>query len=305
MPNFFKKFSIEVSKVAKKVWETVEPLFTFSKLDDETIDSIEKSLYSADFGVTTTQEIIKEIKEAYKKDKSIHGKDISTLVANVLKNILKDSEAKIPQKTTAPQVICLIGINGSGKTTTAAKLAQYYITKNYSILFAACDTFRAAAGEQIQIWANRLNIDIIGGQSGSDSAAIAYDAYQSACAKKRDVLIIDTAGRLHVKSNLMNELKKIDKTLKKIDSNINLYNWLIIDGSIGSNSLESAKIFHQTIGVDGLIVTKLDGSSRGGTIVSIYRELKIPILFVGTGEQPEDLIRFSIKDYIDSIFQKS
>lgn len=302
MLGFFKKFSSSTAKSTKKLFKNFSELFSSSKLDESVINDIERALFSADFGVKTTQDIINSLKAIYKKDKSLSTDLAIETTRNIIKNTLQGAEANIPQKDDTTQIICLIGVNGSGKTTTAAKLAHYYNKHGASVMFAACDTFRAAANEQIKIWAERIGIDIVNGQPGSDAAAVAYDAYQSACAKKRDFLIIDTAGRLHVKDNLMNELKKISKTLSKINPDIQLNNWLVLDGNIGNNSLEVAKTFNDAIGIHGIIVTKLDGSSRGGIIISIYRELHIPILFVGTGEQLDDLTKFSVEKYIDSLF---
>ncbi len=302
MFKFFKKFSETTSQTTKGLFKNLSAVFSSNKLDDAIINSIENALYSADFGTSVTQEIITNIKNTYKKNKHLSAKEALNLTKQIIIEKLQGPEANIPQKNDSVQVICLIGINGSGKTTTAAKLAQYYINKNYSTILAACDTFRAAANEQIKIWANRLKVDIVSGQNGGDAAAIAYDAYQSARAKKKDFLIVDTAGRLHTKTNLMNELKKITKILRKFDENINIYNWLVLDGNIGTNSLEVAKSFNNEIGLNGIIITKLDGSSRGGIIVSIYRELAIPIVFLGTGETTEDLEEFSIEKYVESIF---
>ncbi|MDR0680110.1 MAG: signal recognition particle-docking protein FtsY [Puniceicoccales bacterium] len=302
MFKFFRKLSEGISKPGKKLFHSLSTLFKFEKIDDTAIDEIERALLAADFGTKTTQDIIGEIKSAYKKDPSIRKQNALKIASAVIKKSLSHAEAELPTVAGKPLVVCLVGVNGSGKTTTAAKLAQSFRKDGKSVLLAGCDTFRAAAGEQIKVWADRLNIDIVSGQPGGDAAAVAYDAYQSALARKRDVLIIDTAGRLHVKSNLMAELQKISKTLKKLDSTVQLCNWLVIDGSLGTNSLESAKIFHGEIGLQGLIITKLDGSSRGGAIISIHRELDIPILFVGSGEKPDDFSRFSVDDYVDALF---
>lgn len=302
MLNFFKKFSHSAAKSTKKLFQSLSGLFRSSKLDEATVNDIEKALFSADFGVQTTKEIVDALKTIYKKNKSLSAEEAIETTKNIIEENLRGSESDIPQKNGSTQVICLIGVNGSGKTTTAAKLANYYSVNGASVMFAACDTFRAAANEQLKIWSERLNIDIVNGQPGGDSAAVAYDAYQSARTKKRDFLIIDTAGRLHVKSNLMDELKKISRTLHKLDAQLCLNNWLVLDGNIGNNSLEVARTFHSEIGVNGIIITKLDGSSHGGAIVSTYRELKIPILFIGLGEQLNDLERFSVREYVDSLF---
>ncbi|MBL4576636.1 MAG: signal recognition particle-docking protein FtsY, partial [Opitutaceae bacterium] len=190
-----------------------------------------------------------------------------------------------------------------GKTTTTAKLGyDLRENNNSSVLLAACDTFRAAAMEQLRVWSDRLDLDLVAGEHGADAAAVAYDAWQAAKTRGKDFLIIDTAGRLHTKSHLMEELAKIKRVLKKHDEEAPHYSLLVVDGSIGTNSIEQARVFHKSFGLDGLIVTKLDGTSRGGALVGIYRELKLPIYFIALGEKAEDLQPFSIEHYVNAIF---
>jgi fused signal recognition particle receptor len=196
----------------------------------------------------------------------------------------------------------MIGVNGSGKTTTTAKLAYKLKADSQTVMVAACDTFRAAAVEQLKSWATRLELDIVASHTGADSASVAFDAWQAAKARQHDWLIVDTAGRLHTKSNLMEELAKIRRVLQKHDPAAPQHRWLVVDGSLGSNSIEQAKVFHQSFGLTGLVVTKLDGTSRGGAIVGIYRQLKIPIYFIGLGEQPDDLQPFSVENYARAVF---
>jgi fused signal recognition particle receptor len=199
-------------------------------------------------------------------------------------------------------VLAIIGVNGSGKTTSCAKLAWRLKQDNKSVLIAAADTFRAAAIEQLQTWAKKLDLELISSHTGADSAALAFDAWQAAKARNKDYLIIDTAGRLHTKSNLMDELAKIRRVLQKNDASAPQHRWLVVDGSLGSNSIEQAKVFHASFGLTGMIVTKLDGTSRGGAIVGIFRQLKIPIYFVGLGESAEDMQPFSIENYANAVF---
>ena len=205
-------------------------------------------------------------------------------------------------RTGRPVVIAMIGVNGSGKTTSSAKLAWRLQQDGAKVMLAACDTFRAAAVEQLKAWATRLQVEIIASHTGADSAAVAYDAWQAAKARGHDYLIVDTAGRLHTKDNLMEELAKIRRVLQKHDPAAPQHRWLVVDGSLGSNSIEQAKVFHQSFGLTGLVVTKLDGTSRGGAIVGIYRQLKIPIYFIGLGEKAEDLQPFSVEDYAKAVF---
>jgi fused signal recognition particle receptor len=199
-------------------------------------------------------------------------------------------------------VIALIGVNGSGKTTTAAKLAWRLKQAGGTVLLGACDTFRAAAVDQLRTWATRLDLEIVAGKPGGDSAAVAFDAVQAGKSRGRDWVILDTAGRLHTKDNLMAELAKLKRVVAKVDPAAPHHSWLVVDGSLGSNSAEQARVFHRSFGLTGIVVTKLDGTSRGGALVAIWRELRIPIFFVGLGERPEDLQEFSAKDYAAAVF---
>lgn len=195
----------------------------------------------------------------------------------------------------------MIGVNGSGKTTTSAKLGHLFTQDGKTVLLGACDTFRAAATEQLKAWSTRLNLDLVSGHHGADAAAVAYDAHSSASSKACDYLLLDTAGRLHVKEHLMEELSKLKRVLQKKDSSCPHHSWLVIDGSTGTNGVAQAKIFHEKFGLTGLVITKLDGTSKGGALVSIYRELKLPVYFLGLGEQPDDLQPFSVEAYLDSL----
>ncbi len=301
MFGLLNKFKQGLKKTSAKLFGSIKGLFGFKSIDAKTLEQLEEALYLADFGVATTEDILKEIHSAWKQEKTLQGAEASSLGATVLKRVLAGADiAYKPQPTL--EVICLIGVNGAGKTTTAAKLAHYFKLQGKKVLLAACDTFRAAANEQIQVWADALGLDIITSHPGADAAAVAFDAYQAAQSRGCDILIIDTAGRLHTKTNLMVELQKIRRTLQKQDALVRQQNWLVLDGNTGSNSIEQAKVFHETCSVNGLIITKLDGTSRGGALVAIYRELKLPIYFVGLGEAVEDLQPFAIDPYVEAIF---
>ena len=196
----------------------------------------------------------------------------------------------------------MIGVNGSGKTTTCAKLGYQLSSKGRRIISGACDTFRAAATEQLKAWATRLDLEIVSGHHGADSAAVAFDAYSAGESRGRDLVIVDTAGRLHVKEGLMDELAKNEESAeKKRNEKAPHHSWLVVDGSTGTNCIEQARVFHQKFGLTGLVVTKLDGTAKGGALVAIYRELKLPIYYIGLGESPDDLQPFSIDKYLDSI----
>ncbi len=302
MRSLFKKFKEGFKKQTPTFHKAFENVFSGAKLDQGALEQLEEALYVADFGVETVEEIIEEIQAAYKADKSIRGEDAARIGATVLARVLDGAEGRVELGRHHPEVICLVGVNGSGKTTTSAKLGYLYQNEGRSVLLGACDTFRAAANEQIKSWSDRLGIELVASQHGADSAAVAFDSYAAAKSRGRDLIILDTAGRLHTKSNLMKELEKLDRVIKKQDATAPHHSWLVVDGSLGSNSIEQARIFHQSFPLTGLIVTKLDGTSRGGALVGIYRELKLPIYFVGLGEQPEDLQPFSARNYANAIF---
>lgn len=317
MFSLFKKFKDGFSKTVSTIASKTAAIFGQKPIDASSLETLEEALYTADFGVETTEEILSEIKSAHKKDKSLHGQEAAKIGASVLKRVLEGAEGNLesiaagsdgsgaaPESagTKKPIVIALIGVNGSGKTTTSAKLAWRLKQEGKTVTLAACDTFRAAAVEQLKTWATRLELEIVASHTGADSAAVAFDAWQAANSRGRDYLIVDTAGRLHTKSNLMEELAKIRRVLQKNDPSAPQHRWLVVDGSLGSNSIEQAKVFHQSFGLTGLVLTKLDGTSRGGAIVGIYRQLKIPIYFLGLGEQAEDLQPFSVDNYVKAVF---
>ncbi|HEX7631985.1 MAG TPA: signal recognition particle-docking protein FtsY [Lacunisphaera sp.] len=298
----FKKFKDGLTKTVAAIAAKTHGLFGGRKIDAASLEELEEALYTADFGVETTTEILEEIKTAYRKDPELKGQQAAAIGAAVLKRVLAGAEGRLEKPTTKPAVIAMIGVNGSGKTTTTAKLAYRLKGEGQSVIVAACDTFRAAAVEQLKSWADRLKIEIVASHTGADAAAVAFDAWQAAKSRGHDWLIVDTAGRLHTKSNLMEELAKIRRVLQKNDPSAPQHRWLVVDGSLGANSIEQAKVFHQSFGLTGLIVTKLDGTSRGGAIVGIYRQLRIPIYFIGLGEQPDDLQPFSADNYARAVF---
>lgn len=302
MFSLFKKFREGLAKTVSAISSKTHGLFGGRSIDASSLEALEEALYSADFGVATTAEIMGEIKAAARRDKALEGRQAAAIGAEVLRRALAGSEGTISKAATAPTVIVLIGVNGSGKTTTAAKLAWRLKQEGGSVLLAACDTFRAAAIEQLQSWAFRLDLELVSNKAGADPAAVAFDAVQAARSRGRDWVIIDTAGRLHTKDNLMVELSKIRRVVSKLDPTAPHHSWLVVDGSLGGNSIEQARAFHKSFGLTGLIVTKLDGTSRGGAIVGIWRELRLPILFVGLGEDPEDLQPFSAENYSAAVF---
>ena len=277
-------------------------IFRSRKLDSASFDLLEEAFYGADFGVATTEEIMEEIQRVYREEKGLRGRDAAEIGSHVLKRILDGAEGSLDVPQGSPEVVMLLGVNGCGKTTTTAKLGRLYKEAGYSVLMAACDTFRAAANEQLKSWSDRLGIALVSSKRGADSAAVAFDAHEAAGTRKHDFLLLDTAGRLHNKAHLMEELKKMVRVLRKKDAAAPHHRWLVIDGSLGSNSIDQARKFHEAIELTGLIVTKLDGTSRGGALAGIYRELGLPIYFVGLGEQPDDLQPFTVENYVSAVF---
>jgi fused signal recognition particle receptor len=318
MYALFNKFKDGFAKTVSAIASRTRGLFGGRKIDAASLDELEEALYTADFGVETTSEILGEIKLAYRDDEQLQGRRAAEIGAAVLRRVLAGGEGQLNGAAVAPPpsnpgsagaateklpvVIAMIGVNGSGKTTTAAKLAWRLKEDGKSVTLAACDTFRAAAVEQLKTWATRLELDIVASHTGADAASVAFDAWRAAKARGKDYLIVDTAGRLHTKSNLMEELAKIRRVLQKNDPAAPHHRWLVVDGTLGTNSIEQAKAFHQSFGLTGLVVTKLDGTSRGGALVGIYRQLKIPIYFLGLGEQAEDLQPFSVDNYAKAVF---
>ncbi len=302
MRSLLKKFRDGLTKTARGIADKTQSLFTGRALDASSLAALEEALYTADFGAATTTEILEEIKRAHQQEQELRGQEAAAIGAAVLRRVLAGSEGRLEGGASSPEVICLIGVNGSGKTTTAAKLAWMLKQDGRTVTVAACDTFRAAAIEQLRTWTERLDLELVASHTGADAAAVAFDAWQAAKARGRDFLVIDTAGRLHTKSNLMEELAKIRRVLQKHDPAAPQHAWLVIDGTLGANSIEQAKVFHRSFGLTGLVVTKLDGTSRGGAIVGIWRELKLPVYFVGLGESAEDLQPFSVDNYVKAIF---
>ena len=302
MLSLLKKFREGLAKTVSAISSKTHGLFGGRRIDASSLGSLEEALFAADFGVETTAEILGEIKLAARSEKGLEGRQAAAIGAEVLRRALAGSEGTVSRAASPPTVIVLIGVNGSGKTTTAAKLAWRLRQEGGTVLLAACDTFRAAAIDQLKSWAARLDLEVVANKPGADPAAVAFDAVQAARSRKRDWVIIDTAGRLHTKGNLMVELSKIRKVVSKLDPTAPHHSWLVVDGSLGANSIEQAKAFHKSFGLTGLVVTKLDGTSRGGAIVGIWRQLRLPIFFVGLGEAPEDLQAFSAENYAAAVF---
>ncbi len=274
------------------------------QLNEETFEQLEELFYEADLGVELTSQLIEKVKLFYEKHPDASPElIIDTIKKELLKDFSKDAvQLNLSQGLS---VILLVGVNGNGKTTSAAKLAHLFKTENKKVLLAAADTYRAGAIEQLSIWAQRLNIDIIKAQPKSDPSSVAYDAIQAGIARKADILIIDTAGRLHNKTHLMQELEKIRRTCKKLLPDSPHETLLALDATTGQNGIDQAKVFDQFIPLSGLILTKMDGTAKGGIALAIHRQLRVPIKFISTGENLEDIDPFDPNNYINALFDIS
>ena len=278
-----------------------------SKVDEEVLDNLEEVLVSSDVGVTTTLNIIERIEARVAKDKYLNTSELNTILKEEIVALLEknqndyDSDFSLTLKNV-PYVIMVVGVNGAGKTTTIAKLAYQFKSAGKKVLIGAADTFRAAAIEQLQIWADRVGVPVVSQQMGSDPASVAFDTLKSAVSSESDVVIIDTAGRLHNKINLMSELSKIKRVMEKVIPDAPHEVLLVLDGSTGQNAFEQAKQFTSATDVTAMAITKLDGTAKGGVVIGISDQFKIPVKYIGVGEKLEDLLVFNRFDFVDSLF---
>ena len=304
----FQKFRSGLTKTRDSIVAKVDRAINAkSTIDDELLDTIEEILLAGDVGVTTSTLILDNIKRRVREEKYQSSKDLMSLLKDEVGNLFhpdgNDSEnpPSLPP-SPRPFVITVIGINGVGKTTTIGKLAYIYRNLGYNVVIGAADTFRAAANEQLEIWAQRAGVEMVQQARGSDPASVAFDALSSAIARNADVLIVDTAGRLHTKANLMEELKKIKRVLDKRLPGAPHEVLLVLDASTGQNGLQQVRSFAEAVNVTGLVLTKLDGTAKGGIILAINQELKVPVRYVGVGEQIDDLQPFDRKAFVDALF---
>ena len=296
--GLFSKIKNALKKTREGISGALSALFSKNKIGNEFYEELEEILIGADISVTTAEEIVDELKSEAKKEK-LKDKDF---VTNLLKDILEEKLTEAEElEIEYPAIIMLVGVNGVGKTTTVGKLANYFLSQKKSVVVAAADTFRAAAADQLTVWADRAKVRIVKHEEGSDPSAVVFDALSSAKAKGTDVVIIDTAGRLHVKANLMEELKKMSRTVQRECPDYNFYKLLILDATTGGNAVNQAEVFDQSVELDGIVLTKLDSSAKGGFVVSLCNELAIPVAFVGTGEKLEDLEKFSAEDFVEGL----
>jgi fused signal recognition particle receptor len=274
------------------------------KLDDEFLEELEEILISSDVGVSTSLQIVEDLRERALREKTFEPEQITELIKLEIQEILTRAEVDTPTNTTRPHVILVVGVNGTGKTTTIGKLAHRLRHEGKSVVLAAADTFRAAAIEQIEIWAERAGVDIIKHKAQADPAAVVFDAVSAMKSRNADVLIIDTAGRLHTKHNLMNELEKIRRVLAREVDNAPHEVLLVLDATTGQNGLVQAHEFMKFSGITGIVLTKLDGTAKGGVVIAITKELNLPIRLVGIGEKIDDLIDFDPHDFAEGLFEE-
>ncbi len=289
----------KIKEGLKKTSQKLKELFKKSELNDDFYDELEYVLISSDMGVEATEDIISELKTRAKKEKIKESQKAKDL----LKQILIEKIDIFEEDENYPLAYLIIGVNGVGKTTTIGKLANLFKQNKKDVVLAAADTFRAAASDQLTEWANRSKVKIIKHSEGADPASVVYDAIESMKAKKSDVLLIDTAGRLHNKVNLMEELKKISKIVANKYPECEYKKILVLDATTGQNALSQVKEFNEMVGIDGIILTKLDGTSKGGVIVPIISDLQVPVKFVGVGEKMDDLIEFNATDFVNALFE--
>jgi len=278
-------------------FKRIKYVFTKNELNDDFYDELEQTLISSDMGVITSEEIIDEFRDTVKARMIKDVENAQKVLREILVGKLKFDEVKFEY----PMIITVVGVNGVGKTTSIAKMANYFSKNKKNVMLVAGDTFRAAATEQLDEWANRLKLKIVKQGEGADSASVVFDGISSMKAKKADVLIVDTAGRLHTKVNLMKELEKINNVARREYPEAKHLNFIVLDASIGQNSLAQVEAFKQSVNIDGIILTKLDGTAKGGVAYPIVKELKVPIVFTGFGETINDLSKFNVEEFVDKI----
>ena len=299
--GFFSKIAEGLKKTKDSLMGKIDQVLTsFGKVDEELFEELEETLIMADVGTVTATRICEELRKRVKAGAVTDVNAVRTLLKEIIAEMLSgDSDLNL---STKPAIILVIGVNGVGKTTTIGKMANNLRQDGKKVLLAAADTFRAAAIEQLEIWADRANVDLIKHDEGSDPAAVVFDAVNAGKARGADVIICDTAGRLHNKKNLMNELAKISRVIDKEAPGCARETLLVLDATTGQNALNQAKLFKEAAGLDGIILTKLDGTARGGVVIGIKEELNIPIKYIGVGEQIDDLRPFNSKEFVDALF---
>ena len=302
--GLFQKFKAGLQKTHTKLAHEIKRIVTRSpKLDDATLEELEATLIAADLGLVMTAQIVSAVRQAY-ETQGTTGLDVFAIARAEVEQGLGANKTDLVKAAPGPTVVSVVGVNGTGKTTTSAKLAHLIQSQKKTALLAACDTFRAAAIEQIKLWGQKLKVEVVAGAYGADAASVAHDAVTAAQSRKVDYLFIDTAGRLHTKHNLMQELQKLHRVIGKQLPGAPHEVLLVLDATTGMNALNQAREFNKAVPLTGLVVTKLDGTSKGGMVVAIQKELGLPIKFVGLGEQADDLQPFDAKQFAQALFEE-
>ena len=303
-PSFIERMKQAVSRTRENLAERIEDVVSIGKeIDRSTLDDLEATLIGADLGTTTTHEVLEKLRDKADRKQIKDVNELKRLLKEELLAILTSTGSQpVTRVDGTPEVIIVVGVNGTGKTTTIGKLAQVFRAQGKTVLLCAADTFRAAAIEQLEIWGQRTGTEVIKTKAGGDPSAVLFDALQSATARKTDYVIVDTAGRLHTKQNLMLELEKMRRTAQRIVPGAPHETLLVMDATTGQNGLQQARQFTQSSGVTGIVLTKLDGTAKGGVVVAISRELGLPVRYVGVGEKAGDLLPFDPKDFVESLF---
>jgi len=297
--GFFKKIKQALSKTREAFARKIDAIMSHGELDDEFYDELTDILVSCDIGVRISFDLVEKLRVYARKNKIRTADDVKS----ALKSILVEEFESLPKlEIEYPCIITIIGVNGVGKTTTIGKLAKYFKEQKKEVTLVAGDTFRAAASEQLKLWSDRTKTRIIKHEEGADAAAVVFDGISSAKAKKTDVLIVDTAGRLHTKSNLMQELNKIDRVIDREYSEANKYTFIVLDATTGQNALSQIQAFNDVMKIDGIVLTKLDGTAKGGVVVAIEKDYHLPVAFVGVGEGIDDLLPFDAEDFVEDLF---
>lgn len=304
-PGLFDRLKEAVSRTRENLSERIEEAVAFSKeIDRNTLDDLEATLLGADLGAATTHEILEKLRERADRRQIKNVEDLKRLLKEELLSVLSRANTPpVERDEGVPEVILVVGVNGTGKTTTIGKLAQTVRSQGKTVLMCAADTFRAAAIEQLEVWGQRTGTEVIRTKAGGDPAAVLYDALEAANARHIDCVIVDTAGRLHTKANLMSELEKMRRTAQRLIPGAPHEVLLVIDATTGQNGLQQAKLFTDSAAVTGVVLTKLDGTAKGGVVVAIARELGLPVRYVGVGEKAGDLLPFDPKEFVDSLFE--
>jgi fused signal recognition particle receptor len=300
--GFFDRLKEGLSKTRKSITEKIDQvLVSFGKVDEELFDELEEILVTSDIGIDASTRIIEDLKKKVKERKVIDPQKVKDLLKEELAEILSEENSELNLKTT-PAIILVIGVNGVGKTTSIGKIANLLKSRGKKVILAAGDTFRAAAIDQLEIWSERVGVDLIKHDEGADPAAVIFDAVQAAKARKADVLICDTAGRLHTKKNLMDELKKVYKVIERELPNASRETLLVLDATTGQNAISQAKTFNEIADITGIVLTKLDGTAKGGIIIAVKSELDIPVKLIGVGEKLDDLQKFDAGEFVEALF---